>query len=108
VWTTGIDGRNEYLNERWFEYTGMTVQQVAGTDWMEALHPDDRERTIQVWTLALERGERFEIEYRLRRADGVYRWHLGIALPQRNAAGAIVRWFGTCTDIDERKRPGQA
>jgi serine/threonine-protein kinase len=103
VWTTGIDGRNEYLNERWFEYTGMTVQEVAGTGWMEALHPDDRERTTQAWVLALERGERFEIEYRIRRADGVYRWHLGIALPQRNAAGAIVRWSGTCTDIEDRK-----
>src|SRR5262249_15291569 len=68
------------------------------------LHPDDRETSAQRWNAARADGRPFEIEYRLRRADGCYRWFLGRALPVRDAQGRIVRWFGTCTDIDDRKQ----
>jgi PAS domain S-box-containing protein len=107
VWTTGLDGSNEYLNQRWFDYTGSTPDQSAGYGWMEALHPDDKARAPEEWAHARERAESFEAEYRLRRADGAFRWHLVLAMPLRDASGRIKKWFGTCTDIDDRKRMEQ-
>jgi PAS domain S-box-containing protein len=107
VWTTGLDGRNEYLNQRWYQYTGSTLEQASGYGWMGTLHPDDRARTTEEWARALDRAESFEAEYRLRRADGAYRWHLVLAMPLRDGSGRIVKWFGTCTDIDDRKRAEQ-
>src|SRR5581483_2487052 len=83
----------------------MTLAQTEGWGWRAVLHPDDVQPCIDVWSAAVERDEPYEIEYRLRRAsDGVYRWHLGRALPVRDALGQIVKWFGTCTDIDDQKR----
>jgi PAS domain S-box-containing protein len=107
VWTTGLDGSNEYLNQRWFEYTGSTPDQSSGYGWMGALHPDDRARTTEEWARARDHAESFEAEYRLRRADGSYRWHLVLAMPLRDGSGRIAKWFGTCTDIDDRKRAEQ-
>jgi PAS domain S-box-containing protein len=107
VWTTGLDGTNEYLNQRWYEYTGLTPEKSSGRRWMDMLHPDDLARTMEEWSRALEQGQSLQAEYRLRRSDGSYRWHLVLAMPLRDVSGSIVKWFGTCTDIDDRVRLNQ-
>jgi len=103
VFITRPDGFHEYHNRRWYEYTGLTYQETRGDGW-RVLHPDDRARVLASWRAALESGEPYAAECRFRRHDGEYRWFLGQALAQRDADGAIVRWFGTCTDIHEQKR----
>jgi PAS domain S-box-containing protein len=105
VWTARPDGYLDYYNRRWFEYTGMTLEQTQGWGWQPVLHPEDVEVSLRRWATAVETGEAYEIEYRFRRAsDGNYRWHLGRAVPMRGESGEIVKWFGTATDIDDRKR----
>lgn len=104
IWTTGPDGYHSYFSRRWYEYTGTTPGQTQGDGRMRLLHPEDRERTRARWKHALETGEPYVIEYRFRRCDGNYTWFLGQAVPLRNEAGEIVEWFGTLTDISERKR----
>jgi PAS domain S-box-containing protein len=108
VWTGGADGALDYFNRRVLEYTGMDPGTLAGWGWQPVIHPEDLPACLARWRHALETGEPYEIEYRLRRHDGVYRWHLGAALPLRDSAGRILRWFGTCTDIDDRKSAAQA
>lgn len=105
VWTARPDGYLDYYNRRWFEYTGMTLEQTEGWAWQPVVHPDDVAGCLQGWSSALQRGQAFDIEYRFRRAsDGAYRWHLGRVVPMRDESGQIIRWFGTATDIDDRKR----
>jgi PAS domain S-box-containing protein len=104
VWSTRPDGYHDFYNRRWYEYTGKDPNVTRGGGWNDALHPDDQQRAWDRWTRSLDSGEDYEIEYRFRRADGEYRWFLGRALPMRDEAGRIVRWFGTCTDIDDQKR----
>lgn len=105
VWTSDPDSGNSFLNRRWFEYTGLTPEQSKGGDrWFRVLHPDDVERTAKVWSDCMASGEPFEIEYRLRSHEGEYRWFHGRGVPMRDESGRIVRWFGTCTDIEERVR----
>ncbi len=105
VWTTLPDGYHEYYNQRWYDYTGTTLEETRGEGWSKLLHPDDLARTITRWNHSLKTGELYEIEYRLRRAsDGQYRWFLGRALPMRGPDGRIERWFGTCTEIDAQRR----
>ncbi|MDQ2716247.1 MAG: ATP-binding protein [Chloroflexota bacterium] len=105
VWTAGPDGALDYYNQRWFEYTGMTYEETRGWGWGPVLHPDDYQKCIDIWHQALQTGRMYEIEYRFKRAsDGTYRWHLGRAFPARDSSGKIYKWFGTGTDIDDRKR----
>ena len=110
VWTTTPDGYHDYYNERWYEFTGMPrpgdpAADAEGWNWSTYLHPDDLARTVEVWTNCLRTGATYEIEYRFReKATGEYRWFLARALPMRDDAGTIVRWFGTCTDIDDQRR----
>lgn len=104
IWVTGPDGHHNYFSRSWYEFTGTTPGQSVGEGWMAWLHPDDRERTLSTWHHALATGEPYSIEYRFRGADGRYRWFIGQAAPLRNSAGAIVQWFGTLTDISERKQ----
>jgi PAS domain S-box-containing protein len=101
IWTTLPDGLHDYFNDRWFEFTGMTPNATEGDGWSAVLHPDDRERAWQRWCASLATGEPYEVEYRLRHRSGAYRWVLGRAQPQRDEDGSIVRWFGTCTDIQD-------
>ncbi len=107
VWSTLPDGFHDYYNARWYEFTGVPAGSTDGEGWNGMFHADDQERARQRWTHSLETGEPYEIEYRLRRHDGVYRWTLGRANPIRDAEGRITRWFGTCTDIDDLKRAEQ-
>jgi PAS domain S-box-containing protein len=103
VWVTRPDGYHEYYNRRWYDYIGCTPEECLGYGWSDPLHPDDRERSQRRWQESLRTGEPYEVEYRFRSRDGEYRWFLGRALPVRDEAGGIVKWFGTCTDIHDRK-----
>ena len=104
VWVTRPDGHHEYYNQRWFDYTGLTLEETAGEGWNPVLHPDDRERAWARWRRSLATGEPYSIEYRFRRHDGEYRWFLGQAVAQRDDDGRIARWFGTLTDIHDQKQ----
>lgn len=104
VWATDADGAHFYFNQRWYEYTGLTEEQSLGFGFANALHPDDRERTLRQWQRAWHDREGYEIEYRFRRHDGVYQWFIGRAVPVTDTSGAIVEWIGTCTNIDDQKR----
>lgn len=104
VWTMQADGQHTWFNQTWLDYTGLTMDESLTKGWSLLIHPEDNERTAALWNEALSRGEPCEIEHRLRRADGTYRWMLGRALPQFDAAGRRVQWLGTLTDIDELKR----
>ena len=102
VWSSRPDGYHDYYNQRWYECTGTTPAQAMGDGRKSQFHPDDREPAWAAWQHSLATGEPFERENRLRMADGSYRWTLGRALPVRDpATGAITRWFGTCTDIED-------
>ena len=103
VWSTLPDGFHDYYNARWYEFTGVPMGSTDGEGWNDMFHPDDQERAWTVWRHSLETGEPYHIEYRLKHHSGVYRWTLGLALPVRDGAGNIVRWFGTCTDIHEAR-----
>ena len=103
VWSTLPDGFHDYYNARWYDFTGMPEGSTDGEAWNGMFHPDDQERAWARWRHSLATGDPYQIEYRLRHRDGTYRWVLGRALPIRDAAGQITRWFGTCTDIHEQK-----
>jgi len=107
VWSTLPDGYHDYYNARWYEFTGMPEGSTDGEEWNGMFHPDDQERSRAAWSHSLATGDPYQIEYRLRRHDGEYRWTLGRALPLRDESGAITRWFGTCTDIHEQKRSSE-
>ncbi len=102
VWSTRADGFHDFYNDRWYEFTGTPLGSTDGAGWSGMFHPDDQPRAWERWNASLQTGGPYEIEYRLRHNDGSYRWVLGRALPIRNEAGEIVRWMGTCTDIDDR------
>ena len=107
VWSTLPDGFHDYYNDQWYEFTGVPPGSTDGEAWNGMFHPDDRERAWARWQHSLETGEPYEIEYRLRHNSGDYRWALGRALPVRDEHDSIIRWIGTCTDIDEVKRNAQ-
>ncbi|WP_040445390.1 PAS domain S-box protein [Ktedonobacter racemifer] len=111
VWSTGPDGVHEYTNQRWRDYTGLTPEQVQNNRWahLQLIHPDDREGTRALWQHALDTGAMYEHEERLSNGQtGAYRWFLVRAMSIRDEAGQIVKWFGTCTDIDDQKRMQEA
>ncbi len=102
VWTAAPGGKSDYFNRRFLEYVGEGVDLLQGA-LPRVVHPDDRARVEACWTKSLASGEAYEIEMRLRRHDGAYRWFLTRALPLRDDGGRILKWFGTCTDIQEQK-----
>jgi hypothetical protein len=104
VWATRADGWNVFFNKRWVKYTGLTLEESYGHGWNIPFHPDDKKRAWDAWQKATKHGATYSLEVRLRRADGVYRWWLVRGVPSLNAAGKIIKWFGTCTDIDDLKQ----
>ena len=104
AWSILPDGSNEFLNKRWHEYTGLSAAQSHGSGWQVAIHPEDRVLLLQKWQGLLASGEPGEMEARLRRYDGVFRWFLMRVEPLRDDTGKIVRWYGTCTDIETLKQ----
>jgi len=104
VWTALPDGHIDCLNRRWCEYTGLDVGEACGRRWQIAIHPDDLPALLERWRSILASGEPGEMEARLRRVDGEYRWFLSRACPLADASGQIVKWCGMTTDIEDRKR----
>ncbi len=108
VWASDADGNAVHVNRRWLEYTGASFEESLGTGWGQALHPDDAAEAVGRWTAAAETGALGpERPYRLRRHDGVYRWFVVRAVAVRDENGAIVRWYGTSTDVDDEYRAVQ-
>ncbi|HTC46446.1 MAG TPA: diguanylate cyclase [Candidatus Aquilonibacter sp.] len=104
IWTARADGLIDYFNSRWHDYTGLDSAQTGTRLWDSVVRPDDLPLFLKKWEYSVRTGETYEMECRFRRAaDGTYRWHLTRALPIRSPKGAIVKWFGTCTDIDDQK-----
>ena len=104
IWVAAPDGTVEYVNRWCREYCGVPLDDLLGWDWRWVVHPDDLSATMTAWDKAVRTGTPHEIQPRLRRHDGEYRWFLVRGEPVRNANGTIVRWFGTATDIDETKQ----
>ena len=108
VWTTTPDGKNTFFNQQWVDYTGMTLEESYGDGWNTPFHPDDRGRAWEAWQRATRDDAPYSLECRLRRADGAYRWWLVRGAPLRDESGAILQWFGTCTDINDLKNAEEA
>jgi PAS domain S-box-containing protein len=104
VWAADPLGRLDWVNERVQEYSGLAPGSLHGAGWIEMVHPDDRRDAAARWTSALASGQTYEAEFRLRRTDGAYRWHIARALPIRGTNGAIERWIGTNTDIEGERQ----
>ncbi|HEY0791486.1 MAG TPA: PAS domain S-box protein [Chthoniobacterales bacterium] len=107
IWTSWAAGSNYYVSRQWVEYTGIPAAQQWGNGWMEQLHPDDRQRVQDAWLGTAQAEHTYDIEYRLRRADGMYRWFKTRGVPIHNDAGQLVEWFGSCTDVEDLKRAEQ-
>jgi PAS domain S-box-containing protein len=101
VWITRADGSNIHFNQRWVEYTGLSLEESYGDGWNKPFHPDDQQRAWDAWQNAVNNNGTYSLECQLRRADGQYRWWLIRGVPLINEEGKIERWFGTCTDIHD-------
>ncbi|MEN9975100.1 MAG: hypothetical protein RLZZ282_1106 [Verrucomicrobiota bacterium] len=104
VWVTRADGWNIYFNQQWMDYTGLTLEESYGHGWNKPFHPDDQQRAWDAWQNATQNDAPYSVECRLRRADGAYRWWLVRGVPLRDANGMILKWFGTCTEIEAIKQ----
>src|SRR5580704_4871018 len=105
MWISSPSGCVDYFNRRWYEFTGSAEQAGGDQGWTGSLHPDDIQPSRDCWFAAMNSGEPYEFQARLRdRKDGNYRWYLARALPQLDDRGAIAKWVGTATDIDDHKR----
>src|SRR3954470_14873777 len=103
AWTTEADGYCDFLNQRWLDYAGLTLEQGRGWGWGAVIHPDDLDALVLHWQDCLTSGNTLPTEARMRRSDGVYRWFLFVGNPLRDEAGNIVKWFGANVDIEDRK-----
>ncbi len=104
IWSATPTGFHDYYNRRWYEFTGVPEGSTDGDAWNGMFHPDDQQRAWKAWHSALETGDPYAIEYRLRHRSGEYRWVLGRALCVRDEQGRIRRWYGSCTDIHEGRK----
>src|SRR5215467_3476206 len=104
AWATKADGAAEFFNRRWLEYTELPFAEARNWGWTVAVHPDDRDDLTARLRAIFASGEPGEAEARLRRFDGEYRWFLFRAVPLRDGPGTIVKWYGTNTDIEDRRR----
>jgi PAS domain S-box-containing protein len=104
AWSARPDGFCDFLNQRWLNFTGLSAEQACGSGWGAVIHPDDEKGLLDSWQMALVTGRLADVEVRMRRFDGEYRWFLLRASPLRDELGKIVKWYGTNTDIDDRKR----
>jgi PAS domain S-box-containing protein len=102
IWRAGPDGQCNYFNERWLAFTGRTLEQELGSGWAEGVHADDREFCMRTFLDALARRELFEMEYRLRRRDGAYRWVFDRGAPVLDRTGRFAGYIGSCVDVTER------
>jgi diguanylate cyclase (GGDEF)-like protein/PAS domain S-box-containing protein len=103
VWTAQPNGKLDYANQRTLEYFGLTKEQILDHGWQNCVHPEDLPNCLKKWARSLQTGEYFEVELRMKRADGEYRWHLARANAGRDENGEIIKWLGTTTDINDKK-----
>jgi hypothetical protein len=103
IWTSDELGRPDYFNNSFAQYSGLSLQEVGKSGWLQLVHPEEREESVKRWSESVKNGVDFIFEHRFRRRDGEYHWHLTRALPQKNSAGQIQMWVGTSTDIHEQK-----
>jgi PAS domain S-box-containing protein len=109
LWSAATDGAIDYCNQRVLDYTGLSSEQVQGSGWMKSVHEDDIEKMSQAWTAAISAGDQFQYEFRCRRAaDNAYRWCISSALPLRDQAGRVIKWFGTVVDLHDWREAQQA
>jgi hypothetical protein len=109
AWSSRADGATDFVNQRWLDYTGIAAEQALGWGWKVVSHPDDLDANAEYWRSVLASpGEERELEGRLRRFDGTYRWFLFRVCPVRDESGKVVQWYGTCIDIEDRKRAADA
>ena len=104
AWSARPDGSAEFFNRRWLDYTGLCAEEASDWGWATALHTEDRDKLLDFWRRLLASGEAGEIEARLRRYDGEYRWFLFRIEPVRDDHGGILKWYGANTDIEDRER----
>jgi PAS domain S-box-containing protein len=108
IWRAGLDAKCDYFNQTWLSFTGRTLAQEMGDGWAEGVHPDDFQRCLDIYLKNFERRQAFEMEYRLRRHDGVYRYIFDRGIPFTDPSGAFAGFIGSCVDIDERRQTDQA
>ncbi|MCI0637499.1 MAG: PAS domain S-box protein, partial [Gemmataceae bacterium] len=108
VWTARPDGWINYANHFWLNFTGMTMAETEGSGWAAAVHPEDVPRVSELWAKSLATGQPIEVEYRLKRADGVFRWFLAQGRPLRDREGRVAKWFGMLTEIEDQKQSEKA
>lgn len=107
VWTADSAGKVGFFNRRWLEYAGLEPEALRDWGWQRIVHPEDWPENLRVWRRSIDTGEDFELEHRLLRADGAYRWHLSRGVAQRGEDGRVVTWVGTNTDVDDQKRAAE-
>src|SRR5467141_3044290 len=108
AWSAGPDGSADFFNQRWLDYTGLSAEQALGSGWQVAIHPDDLPRILETFLEALNSVKPYEVEGRFRRFDGEFRWFLFRGSPLRDRSGKVAKWYGTNTDLEERKRAEDA
>jgi PAS domain S-box-containing protein len=108
AWSAGADGSADFFNQRWLDYTGLSAKQALGSGWAVAIHPDDLPRILETFREALSSVKPYEVEGRFRRFDGEFRWFLFRGSPLRDRSGKVAKWYGTNTDLEERKRAEDA
>lgn len=107
-WTATPDGNIESFNDRWLEMTGLTPEAALGDGWVRVQHPDDREMAVNAWLHSIKTGEPYDVEHRIRLADGSYGWVRSRAFPRRDEEGKLTRWYGTTEDIDKHKQADES
>lgn len=108
IWRSGVDAKCDYFNETWLAFTGRTFEQEMGDGWTEGVHPADLRRCVSHYLDHFQRRAPFEMEYRLRRHDGVYRWIFDRGVPFTDGTGAFAGFVGSCVDVDERRKAQEA
>ncbi|MEP6911301.1 MAG: PAS domain-containing protein, partial [bacterium] len=104
IWTADVDGLADYYNQRWFDYTCLTMEETKGRGWAKVVHPEDLQETADGWNEAVRTGRDYETDARLKcGSNGQYRWHLIRAMRVKDEEGKTLKWYGTCTDIDDQK-----
>ena len=109
LWSAAPDGAIDYCNQRFLDYTGLSMDELRGAGWIKPIHPDERDPMIKVWTAAVSEGSPFQFEFRgLRGADGMYRWCVSNALPLRDREGRVLKWYGSVVDLHDWKQAQEA